>query len=95
VRKPGSYSSRWRRGTGAGKEDLALQVTSSLRNKVVFCNIPGLGVTKREETDVCIAFMHRKSRKFSRFQIKLVKETEISLDLMELKYIIKSSTLTM
>ena len=34
------------------------------------CNIPGIGVTKIEETDVCIAFMHRKSGEFSRFKVK-------------------------
>jgi hypothetical protein len=34
------------------------------------CNIPGNGVTKIEETDVCIAFMHRKSGEFSRFKVK-------------------------
>ena len=49
------------------------------------CNIPGFGVTKIEETDVCIAFMHRKSGEFSRFQIKLTTVTEVSLDLLELK----------
>jgi hypothetical protein len=31
------------------------------------CNIPGFETRKREETVVCIAFMHRKSGKFSRF----------------------------
>jgi hypothetical protein len=36
------------------------------------CNIPGFGVTKREETEKCIAFMHRKSGEISRFQMKLV-----------------------
>ncbi len=45
------------------------------------CNIPGFGVTKREETDVCIAFMHRKSGEFSRFKVKHVTVTEVSLDL--------------
>jgi hypothetical protein len=49
------------------------------------CNIPRFGVTKREEIDVCIAFMHRKSREFSLFQIKLVTITEVSLELIELK----------
>jgi hypothetical protein len=34
------------------------------------CNIPGIGVTKIEEADVCIAFMHRKSGEFSRFKVK-------------------------
>jgi hypothetical protein len=34
------------------------------------CNIPVFGVTKIEETDVCIAFMHRKSEEFSRFKVK-------------------------
>jgi hypothetical protein len=37
------------------------------------CNIPVFGVTKIEETDVCIAFMHRKSGEFSRFCLKLSK----------------------
>jgi hypothetical protein len=49
------------------------------------CNILGFVVTKREETHVCIAFMHRKSGEFSCFQIKLVIVTEVSLDLLELK----------
>jgi hypothetical protein len=31
------------------------------------CNIPGCEARNREETEVCIAFMHRKSGKFSRF----------------------------
>jgi hypothetical protein len=34
------------------------------------CNIPGNGVKKIEETDVSIAFMHRKSGEFSRFKVK-------------------------
>jgi hypothetical protein len=34
------------------------------------CNIPGNGVTKIEETGVCIAFMHRKSGEISRFKVK-------------------------
>jgi hypothetical protein len=34
------------------------------------CNILGLGVTKREETDVCTAFMHIKSGEFLRFHLK-------------------------
>jgi hypothetical protein len=37
---------------------------------LAICNIPGNGVTKIEETDVCIAFMHRKSGEFSRFKVK-------------------------
>ena len=49
------------------------------------CNIPGLEATKWENTKVCIAFMHRKSGEFSRFQIKLTTVTEVSLDLLELK----------
>jgi hypothetical protein len=31
------------------------------------CNIPGCEARNRENTEVCIAFMHRKSGKFSRF----------------------------
>jgi hypothetical protein len=30
-------------------------------------NIPGCETRNREKTEVCIAFMHRKSGKFSRF----------------------------
>jgi hypothetical protein len=30
-------------------------------------NIPGCEARNREETEVCIAFMHRKSGEFSRF----------------------------
>jgi hypothetical protein len=37
------------------------------------CNIPVFGVTKREKTYVCIAFMNRKSGEFSRFYLKLSK----------------------
>jgi hypothetical protein len=48
------------------------------------CNILGFRVTKREETDVCITFMHRKSGEFWR-QIKLVTVAEVLLELMELK----------
>jgi hypothetical protein len=33
------------------------------------CNIPGFEIRNREETDMCIAFMHRKSGEFSRFQL--------------------------
>jgi hypothetical protein len=51
----------------------------------VYCNIPGCEARNRENTEVCIAFMHRKSGKFSRFEIKLVKVIEASLELMELK----------
>jgi hypothetical protein len=36
-----------------------------LRGRV--CSIPGCEARNREETIVCIAFMHRKSGKFSRF----------------------------
>jgi hypothetical protein len=52
---------------------------------VVRCNIPGCEARNRENTEVCIAFMHRKSGKFSRFSIKLVKVIGASLELMELK----------
>jgi hypothetical protein len=31
------------------------------------CNIPGCEARNREDTEVCIAFMHRKSGKFLRF----------------------------
>jgi hypothetical protein len=31
------------------------------------CNIPGCETRNRDNTEVCIAFMHRKSGKFSRF----------------------------
>jgi hypothetical protein len=31
------------------------------------CNILGCEARNRENTEVCIAFMHRKSEKFSRF----------------------------
>jgi hypothetical protein len=47
-------------------------------------NLPWFGVTKREETYVCIAFMYRKYGEFSRFQVKHVTVTEVSLDLVEL-----------
>jgi predicted butyrate kinase (DUF1464 family) len=47
-------------------------------------NIPGCEARNRENTDVCIAFMHIKSEKFLRFSIKLVKVIEVSLELMEL-----------
>jgi hypothetical protein len=33
------------------------------------CNIPEFETRNREETDVCIAFMHIKSGEFSRFQL--------------------------
>jgi hypothetical protein len=49
------------------------------------CNIPGCEAKNREETVVCIAFMHRKSGKFSRFEVKLVKEIEVFLQLVGLK----------
>jgi hypothetical protein len=54
-----------------------------LRGRV--CNIPGCEARNSENTEVCIAFMHRKSGKFSRFKKKLVKVIEVSLELMELK----------
>jgi hypothetical protein len=34
---------------------------------MIQCNIPGCEARNREETEVCIAFMHRKSGKFLRF----------------------------
>jgi hypothetical protein len=34
------------------------------------CNISGLEARKGENTDVCIAFMHRNSGEFSRFKVK-------------------------
>ena len=40
------------------------------RFQLGLCNIPGIGVTKIEETGVCIAFMHRKSGEFSRFKVR-------------------------
>jgi hypothetical protein len=54
-----------------------------LRGRV--CNILGSEARNRENTEVCIAFMHRKSGKFLRFQKELVKVIEASLELMELK----------
>jgi hypothetical protein len=35
------------------------------------CNIPGCEARNKEETEVCIAFMHRKSGEFSRIKKKL------------------------
>jgi hypothetical protein len=35
---------------------------------VARCNIPGCEARNGEEAEVCIAFMHRKSGKFSRFK---------------------------
>jgi hypothetical protein len=49
----------------------------SLRGRVY--NILRCETRNREKTDVCIAFMQRKSGKFSRFKIKLVKVIEVSL----------------
>jgi hypothetical protein len=46
-------------------------------------NLPWFGVTKREETYVCIAFMYTKSEEFSRFQTKIVIVTKVSFHLME------------
>jgi hypothetical protein len=49
------------------------------------CNIPGLGLQK-ERKNMCE--MHSCIENpgiFSRFQIKLSTETEVSLELMELK----------
>jgi predicted DNA-binding ArsR family transcriptional regulator len=59
------------------------QVKKHNLTRVASGNILGFGVTKIEEIYVCIAFMHRKSGKFSRFQIKPVIVTEVSLELME------------
>jgi hypothetical protein len=33
------------------------------------CNIPEFETRNREGIDMCIAFMHRKSREFSRFKL--------------------------
>jgi hypothetical protein len=48
-----------------------------LQDEVYFkgrvCNILGCEARNREETDVCIAFMHRKSGKFMRFELNLSK----------------------
>jgi hypothetical protein len=54
-----------------------------LRGRVY--NIPGCEARNRENTEVCIALMHRKSGKLLPFWIKLVKVIEPSLELMELK----------
>jgi hypothetical protein len=70
-----------------------LPCVSKIRNttKSIFaecarnCNISGFKAKNREETDVCIIFMHRKFGKFLRFLIKLIKVIEVSLKLMEWK----------
>jgi hypothetical protein len=49
------------------------------------CNIPPFEDRNREEINVCIAFMHRKSGDFSRFYIKYIKVIGVSLELIELK----------
>jgi hypothetical protein len=40
-----------------------------------------LGLQKERKHDMCIAFMHRKSGEYSRFKVKHVTVTEVSLDL--------------
>jgi hypothetical protein len=49
------------------------------------CNILAFEDRNREEIDVCIAFMNRKSKQFLRFYIKYIKVIGVSLELMELK----------
>jgi hypothetical protein len=67
------------------KEKGAREEREGVGERERWCNIPGCEARNRENTEVCIAFMHRKSEKFSRFLIKLVKVIEASLELMELK----------
>jgi hypothetical protein len=43
------------------------QETTPIPEPEYWCNIPGCEARNRENTEVCIAFMHRKSGKFSRF----------------------------
>jgi hypothetical protein len=57
-----------------------------------YCNIPGLEARKRENTRVCIAFMHRKSAGFSRVHLK-PKVIEVSLVSMELMCVIHTSAI--
>jgi hypothetical protein len=73
-------------------EELLLHVKPLRSVYVLICNIPGFEVRKRENTEVCSAFMHRKSRKFSRIHIKH-KAIEVSLTSMELIYLIGVSAI--
>jgi hypothetical protein len=45
---------------------VSFPTTNDLK-RVDGCNIPGCEARNRENTEVCIAFMHRKSGKFLRF----------------------------
>jgi hypothetical protein len=49
------------------KDDLNITNTSPWTIMIDRCNIPGCEARNRENTEVCIAFMHKKSWKFLRF----------------------------
>jgi hypothetical protein len=66
--KDNSYQGGERRSSGYtsyGKEDYKKFPTRESREYNY--NIPGCEARNRENTEVCIAFMHRKSGKFLRF----------------------------
>jgi hypothetical protein len=71
----GTSPSRQGAGTETSVPRNSLAVAAELRNSSrnfadsprIFYNIPGFETRKREETIVCIAFMHRKSGHFLRF----------------------------
>jgi hypothetical protein len=62
-----------------------------LRGRV--CNILECEARNRENTEVCIAFMHRKSGKFSRFLIKPIKVNDVSLVSMGIELVIDMSAI--
>jgi hypothetical protein len=57
------------------------------------CNIPGCEARNRENTEVCIAFIHPKIRRIFALLIKTVKEIEVSLVSMGIELVIDMSAI--
>jgi hypothetical protein len=50
-----------------GSFQFLLELLEHVTFRVVKCNIPGCEARNRENTEVCIVFMNRKTGKFLRF----------------------------
>jgi hypothetical protein len=57
------------------------------------CNIPGCEARNRENTEVCIAFMHQKVQRIFAHLIKTVKVIEVLLVPMGIELVIDMSAI--
>jgi hypothetical protein len=57
------------------------------------CNIPGCETRNRENTEVCIAFMHQKIQRIFTLLIKTVKVIEVLLVSIEIELVIDMSAI--